>query len=244
MWGMIVLLPIWVAISFIAAQFITGILLAALDFLQFSLLETMSNAVFQTIISSFIYILTLVIVAGVPYWLKKKRTNLKVLGLDSLPTWTDIGLSPMAYIGYLIIGYIASYLVVVLIPSFPIDQAQDIGFQVLGRQYEYALAFLTLVVIAPIAEETLFRGYLYGKLQKYVPIIPALLATSLLFGFAHLFTANQLQWNVALDTFILSIVLCLLRNITGSIWAGILLHMIKNGIAFFILFGGAMSLMT
>ena len=36
--------------------------------------------------------------------------------------------------------------------------------------------------------------------------------------------------------FALSIVLCGLREITGTIHAGILLHMLKNGIAFYLLF--------
>jgi membrane protease YdiL (CAAX protease family) len=92
------------------------------------------------------------------------------------------------------------------------------------------LAFVTLVVLAPIAEETLFRGYLYGKLKGHVPAIIAAIATSLLFGVAHM------QWNVGIDVFILSLVLCGLRSLTGSIWSGILVHMIKNAIAFYFLF--------
>ena len=92
------------------------------------------------------------------------------------------------------------------------------------------LAFITLVVIAPVAEEVLFRGYLYGKLKKYVPVWAAILITSALFGLIHG------TWNVAVDTFALSIILCLLRESTGGIWASILLHMIKNGIAFYFLF--------
>jgi membrane protease YdiL (CAAX protease family) len=92
------------------------------------------------------------------------------------------------------------------------------------------LAFVTLVVVAPIAEEIIFRGYMYGKLKKFVPIWVAILATSLLFGAVHG------AWNLAIDTFALSIVLCSLREFTGNIWASILLHMVKNGIAFYILF--------
>jgi membrane protease YdiL (CAAX protease family) len=42
--------------------------------------------------------------------------------------------------------------------------------------------------------------------------------------------------NVALDVFILSIVMCGLREMTGSIWAGVVLHMMKNGLAFYLLF--------
>jgi membrane protease YdiL (CAAX protease family) len=109
-------------------------------------------------------------------------------------------------------------------------QAQETGFQRLTQYYEYALAFVTLIIVAPLAEEILFRGFLYGKLRKRMPLWVAMLITSALFGLIHG------QWNVGLDVFALSIVLCSLREITGSIWAGILLHMIKNSIAFFIIF--------
>jgi len=117
-----------------------------------------------------------------------------------------------------------------VLPGFNVNQVQDTGFDQLSARYEYILAFMTLVVIAPIAEEVLFRGYLYGKLKKFVPVWAAIVVTSVLFGFIHG------AWNLAVDTFALSVVLCLLRESTGSIWSSILLHMAKNGIAFYILF--------
>jgi membrane protease YdiL (CAAX protease family) len=92
------------------------------------------------------------------------------------------------------------------------------------------LAFITLVVIAPFAEELLFRGYLYGKLKSNVPTVVAAITTSLLFGLAHQ------QLNVGIDVFILSLVLCTLRSLTGSIWAGVLVHIIKNALAYYLLF--------
>ena len=45
-----------------------------------------------------------------------------------------------------------------------------------------------------------------------------------------------LQWAVTIDTFVLSLMLCALREYTGAIWAGVLLHAIKNGLAFYLLF--------
>jgi membrane protease YdiL (CAAX protease family) len=57
-----------------------------------------------------------------------------------------------------------------------------------------------------------------------------MVATSVLFGLIHG------QWNVGVDVFVLSMVACSLREVTGSIWAGILLHMLKNALAFYIIF--------
>jgi membrane protease YdiL (CAAX protease family) len=92
------------------------------------------------------------------------------------------------------------------------------------------MAFIALVIIAPIAEEVLFRGYLYGKLRSHASVLVATLLTSALFGAVHM------QWNVAIDTFILSLAMCYLRELTGTIWAGTLVHMIKNGLAFTLIF--------
>jgi membrane protease YdiL (CAAX protease family) len=139
-------------------------------------------------------------------------------------------MAPVGLIVYLIISAVLMLVISTLVPSFDANQHQDTGFSGITQQYQLILAFITLVIVAPVAEEILFRGYLFGKLKKFVPIWVAILITSVVFGFIHG------AWNLAIDTFALSVVLCLLRLSTGSIWAPMLLHMTKNGIAFYILF--------
>jgi membrane protease YdiL (CAAX protease family) len=63
-----------------------------------------------------------------------------------------------------------------------------------------------------------------------MPAVPAILITSVLFGIMHG------QWKVGVTVFAMSIGMCVMRELTGTIWSGIILHMIKNGIAFFFLF--------
>ena len=94
------------------------------------------------------------------------------------------------------------------------------------------------MIIAPLAEELLFRGYLYGKIRKLAPIWVAVLVSSLAFGVAHLWSGpdTPLQWAVMIDTFVLGIMLSLLREYTGAVWASVLVHAIKNGLAFYLLF--------
>lgn len=188
-------------------------------------------AILQTTIATLIYIITIAIVLVVPFLIKRVRTtSLETLGLSRLVSWSDIGLAPVTFVLYMVASSVVLAVLTATIVGFPADQAQDVGFKAFGSRTDNLLAFTTLVVLAPIAEETLFRGYLYGKLKKYIPTIVAALITSALFGLAHL------QWNVGIDVFILSMFLCGLRSLTGSIWAGILVHMIKNGIAFYLLF--------
>ena len=62
--------------------------------------------------------------------------------------------------------------------------------------------------------------------------------TSITFGLAHLWVGpdTPLQWAVAVDTFTLSLVMCAAREYTGAIWVPMMMHMMKNGIAFYFLF--------
>ncbi|MNH50425.1 CAAX amino terminal protease self- immunity [compost metagenome] len=225
-WTVAVFLVVQVAIGFIVAGLVAaGVPLASLN-----------SAVFNSVVAALIYILTLIVVIGVPFWLRRRRTTRDELGVTRLPSWLDIVLAPAALIVYMLISASVLYLFSVIAPQVDLTQAQDIPFSNLSHQYEYVLAFLTLVVLAPIAEELLFRGYLFGKMKKHAPFWLAMIITSILFGALHLIGGASLQWNVAADTFALSLVLCTLRQITGNIWAGVLLHMIKNGIAYYFLF--------
>lgn len=236
-WWMLVVLPLWVFISFFAAQFLVVGLEKVLNALHVPL-GALNGSVLNTVFAVVLYAVTLVIVIGVPWLALKKRVSRTEIGLFRYPSWTDIAMTPVAAVVYFILSAILVYVATTFLPWFDASQVQNTGFGQLNQRYEYILAFVTLVVIAPIAEETLFRGYLFGKLLKFVPAWAAILATSLLFAAIHG------AWNVAVDTFALSVVLCLLRLSTGSLWAPILLHMTKNGIAYYLLFINPLFLHT
>ena len=230
-WWAMVALPVWVACTFVVSSFVVSFVLWFLQTtLGIELSRLGSPAVVETTGAVLIYACTIALTIGIPYALRQYKTTLKELGLDRLTTWTDIGLAPLAFIAYTILYTLLSGVISQYLPFFAPDQAQDVGFKNLTNQMGYMMAFFTLVVCAPLAEEILFRGYLYGKLRRYVPLWVAMLITSLLFAVFHG------QWNVGIDVFVLSMVACGLRELTGSIWAGVLLHMIKNVIAFYLLF--------
>lgn len=116
-----------------------------------------------------------------------------------------------------------------LIPGFDINQAQDVGYENVAG-FGLLLAFVGLVVLPPLAEEMTFRGFLYRGLSSRWPRVVAAVLTSALFGLVHL------QWNVAVDTFLLSMVLIYLFERTQNLWVCVALHAVKNFIAFYYLF--------
>lgn len=221
-------LPVWVIASFVLVQVVVSLLFILAD--NLGLLGGVNPAILSTVTGAIVYTLTLLLVIGLPILVKNYKTSKKDLGLEKLPTWIDLLLAPAGFLVYLFLSAILILLATQFFTFFDADQVQDTGFNQLGQGFEYLLAFVTLVIIAPVAEEILFRGYLFGKLMKHVPIWIAILITSALFGLAHG------AWNVGIDVFALSIVLCLLRLTSKSLWPSILLHMMKNGLAFYLLF--------
>lgn len=233
------ILPVWTYAAFWLAQ----LAVLAVQYLLVWLgvpLASINPVVYGTVISAIAYVVALGIVVAVPYYIWKRKTSVKELGLNDWPAWMDILLGVPAFVVYIILSGIFMAIMTSLIPAISLDQAQSLPFSqsMLGASWQYVLAFLTLVVIAPLAEELLFRGYLYGKLRRTMPIWISVLVTSLAFGLAHLWggPGSPLQWAVVIDTFVLSIMLSLLREYTGAIWASVILHAIKNGLAFYVLF--------
>lgn len=239
----ILLLLVWVGAAVIASQFIVG-------FLMILILGTgaFDKPVVTAIYSAISYTLAMILVIYVPPKLLKKwrgdkyqkpsKTEIREkLGLKGWPTWTDMGLAPVGFVVYLLLaaGLTALFS---QFSWFDAGEAQDVGFNAFLFGPDRLLAFFTLVVVAPVAEEIIFRGWLYekirgklwNKLEHLAAILIANLLVSVLFGLIHM------QWNVGINVFALSLVLCALREITGTIYAGIVLHMLKNGVAFYLLY--------
>ncbi|MDN5274174.1 MAG: rane protein of unknown function [Candidatus Saccharibacteria bacterium] len=224
-----VALPLWVVVGFGLAQVVLTALILSLHAMGVPF-NTINPAVLNSSLAAVSYILSVTFVVGLPWWIKSYRTTKQDVGLTRLPSWMDITLAPAGGVVYIVCSIALLAFVKAYIPAIDLDQVQQTGFVNLSSYYEYLLAFITLIVIAPVFEEVLFRGYLYGKIRKVVPAWVAIAIVSVVFAAIHG------QWNVSLDVFALSVVLCILREMTGSVWAGILLHMCKNGLAFYFLF--------
>lgn len=85
-----------------------------------------------------------------------------------------------------------------------------------------ALMTVSAVVVAPIVEEVVFRGYLYPAAKKFCGPTGGILFSSLVFAAAH---GNVVA---LLPLFILAVLLCLIYESTGSIWANISVHFLFN----------------
>ncbi len=221
---LIVFLIAWTFAAFIVSQLLVGYI--ALWILG---RDAVSQPITIAVMSVISYVITLILVLFVPNKIVGKW-NREEIGLQGTPTWTDIGLSVVGFIVATLIGTLLAWIFSSLFPWFNVEEAQDLGFTPYMTSVERAFSFILLVIIAPIVEELVFRGWFYGEIRNELSAPLSILITSVLFGVAHL------QWNVGVNVFALSLVLCSLREITGTIYSGILVHMIKNGVAFYFLY--------
>ena len=102
------------------------------------------------------------------------------------------------------------------------------------RQSIYLMAILA-VLVAPIVEETVFRGFLYPVLARSLSIPGGVLLTGIFFGLMH---AQQLWggWAQIALLVLVGIIFTAVRASTGSVIPCFLLHLGYNAIQFITFF--------
>ena len=99
---------------------------------------------------------------------------------------------------------------------------------VLGSRDPLALAMLALtaVVLAPLFEETIFRGALLPVLATRLGPLPGVLLSGLLFAMAHISVGELAPLTV------LGVGLGLVRLRSGRLWPSVLMHGLWNAVTF------------
>lgn len=234
----------WWGVLFVVIAYYGSQIIATALILVYALLKHWPRAqaadwLSNSVNAQFAYILAaeVVTVGAIYLFLRLYKRDLGSIGLKR-PRWLDplYGLSalPLYFILYLFGVTLISHFV----PGLNINQQQQLGFTNVHGSSQLVLTFISLVVLPPFAEEIMVRGFLYSSLKKAMPTVGAVIVTSAIFASAHLPEGGAAGplYIAALDTFILSLVLIYLREKTGSLWASITLHAMKNGIAFMALF--------
>ena len=249
---------LWVITSYFLANFIMAAVIIFLR--HYGLIDLGNLSTITTfIINTSMFILIFVIAVLMPMRRRNKRLQKAVGGSmkelaknpENNPTEAkitlksvlgQIGLSrgvkfidiryfladlPMFYVVNIVVAGLATY----LLGSEIMGQDQNIGFAMSGNTtWQLVLIFITVVIVAPVIEEIVMRGFLFKKIRKNMPFWPTAILISLIFAAAHG------QVNVGIMTFIMSMFCCWIREKTGAIWGAIFLHMFVNGLAFFLLF--------
>jgi uncharacterized protein len=140
----------------------------------------------------------------------------------NLATGTGLGL----------LAIIASTLVVSLLVALTGSEAapeQVLTGRLMETPVELALAVMAAVILAPIAEELLFRGLLHRGLRRRVRIVPATALSSVLFAVVHVDVALS-QPLALVGLTLVGVILAIAYERTGSLLVPVIIHAVHNAI--------------
>ncbi|MEE3269936.1 MAG: type II CAAX endopeptidase family protein [Candidatus Thermoplasmatota archaeon] len=121
----------------------------------------------------------------------------------------------------MVIGYGIGYELAFGVPEVETDIGVDWG----SGPVALGMAVASTVIIAPIAEELMFRGYVLDSIRKMHGDWVAVVISALIFGLVHFE-----PYTIGLAA-IGGLIYGYLRVRTGSLWPSIIGHMLWNGIA-------------
>jgi membrane protease YdiL (CAAX protease family) len=174
-----------------------------------------SNVLWDAAIFLFLYV-TIGVLRGLPFW--------SALGWKKLKTNLSGGRrSPWAFF---LSG--CGLAIFVFIASARVHGTENMPIQEILKNRNSAMLLMAMaVLIAPLVEETVFRGYLYPLFAKSFGILPAILLTGVLFGLMH---GAQLgwTWGIVVLLILVGIVFTMARAYTGTVLASFLLHLGYN----------------
>jgi len=143
------------------------------------------------------------------------------------------GARPGPFVGWVVVAFLAfgafGALYQLVVDIGPQEELPDELGADNGTLALIAAAFL-VTVVAPIAEELFFRGYVFGALRNWKGMWVGAVLTGLLFGAIHLGSAPEVLYLPLLAVF--GFVLCLLYVRTRSLYPCIVLHALNNCVAF------------
>ena len=137
--------------------------------------------------------------------------------------WPPIGKGLLAFLGMVVIAISSDGLSVFL--GRPVVPPVMVG---IFQSAWMPTLVLAVVVLAPIGEETIFRGFLYRGIaaSRWGPITAIILSAT---GWAVLHA--QYDWYGIASIAVLGLYLGFVRYWSGSLWLTMVLHAVGNGIA-------------
>jgi uncharacterized protein len=157
-------------------------------------------------------------------WLARRRPTAADFGLRLVPWRAALGWTLAAYVTYLALGSVAG-----VILGQP--EEQDIVAELKAENSVLVVAGFAIMVclLAPLAEEFFFRGFLLRVLRERFDVPIAVLTTGAAFGLVHLPTGD---WRGMIILGLFGMALCGLFLLTSSLLPCIMLHAFHNSITF------------
>ena len=135
---------------------------------------------------------------------------------------------------YFLSGIALSFLVMLI--TSRVKAPDHAPIQEILKNRNMAFAFMGMaVLIAPLAEETIFRAYLYPLFARTFGVWPGIILTAILFGIMH---GTQLgwAWPIVITLTGVGVVFAFVRSRTETVLASYLMHLGYNSTLAFLFF--------
>ena len=221
--------PITAFVGLVAAFFIPKLVVGTIVSAWASISSTSVDQLANSAVVIFIQVLLVAILTiGILSVIAQPYGGLRKHLRFDRPDKKTLALVGAAFGYYLIATFAASYLLQAfeLVKNIP---EQEVGIGAGEGAGALVLHFFRLVVVAAVYEEILFRGFLFKSFLAEYGFAVAAVVTSLLFGLAHG------DFIIGVDTFLMGMAAAWLVYRSGSVVPAILLHAVKNSLAFAIL---------
>src|SRR5215469_11423210 len=136
----------------------------------------------------------------------------------------------VTYLQCVVLGLVLSGAVQLASAAFPAKTKLPIENFFQDRESALLLMLMS-VLLAPVVEETIFRGYIYPVVARSFGVVASVVATGMLFGLLH---AEQLKgglWQIAL-MMLVGIIFTWVRAAKRTVLASYLLHLSYNSFLF------------
>jgi membrane protease YdiL (CAAX protease family) len=222
------------AIYFFVSTFVASFFVAALR------TQIIGNYIgytswFNFLISLLIFLLLLLYLFCLP---KPVRTGILHRAATPLSFKQDIGTAFTSWVlSFPLVLTLNQILEQILLKVFQLPQLPDqLAVHFLKSTFEnplyFFLALLSIVVLAPLIEETLFRGLLQTFIRKHLGPKQAIVITAACFSLFH-FSIGQGIGNISiiLSLFLLALFLGFTYEKRGSLFASVILHATFNSVS-------------
>jgi membrane protease YdiL (CAAX protease family) len=150
----------------------------------------------------------------------------EVFGFDRIGAGRAVATGVLLLLSALPLVFASSALVSKWLRSDGLDDPQEIIriFESAQNPSQRIPIIILALVVAPLAEELVFRGYLYTVLKKYFGPIPSLFFTGILFALVHLNVPSLLP------LFLLACILTIAYETSGSLLVPMAMHATFNAV--------------
>jgi uncharacterized protein len=157
----------------------------------------------------------------------KHKLSTETFGIKKVGLRSTVSLVIKGYLLYLAINFLIGILIVFKGIEIPGYQVQEEILPLFGSQtIDLVLAGTIIILVAPVIEEIVFRGFLLrGLVNHYGKVIGSVVA-------AFIFSALHFPWQSFIPIFILGLVMNSMVIKSKSIIPSIVFHMTNNAIAF------------